>query len=307
MSKYVIETKNLTKQYGTQKSVADLNIHVKQGRIYGLLGRNGAGKTTTMKMLLGLTQPTSGEVTIWGQPLRTNEKKLLPRIGYLIESPGFYPNLTATENLRIFATLRGVPSHNAIKNALDLVGLPYKDKKLFSQYSLGMKQRLAIALAIMHDPELLILDEPINGLDPIGIAEVRSFIRDLCTERGKTILISSHILSEIALLADDIGIIDHGALLEEESLAELEAKSSRHIRFTVSSTTQAARILERNFHETQFIIQDDYKMRLHNLDISVGEIVTAFVENGLTVSEAYVCEESLEDYFKRVTGGEGIA
>ena len=307
MSKYVIETKNLTKQYGTQKSVADLNIHVKQGRIYGLLGRNGAGKTTTMKMLLGLTQPTSGEVAIWGKPLRTNEKKLLPRIGSLIESPGFYPNLTATENLRIFATLRGVPNRNTIKNALDLVGLPHKDKKLFSQYSLGMKQRLAIALAIMHDPELLILDEPINGLDPIGIAEVRSFIRDLCTERGKTILISSHILSEIALLADDIGIIDHGALLEEESLAELEAKSSRHIRFTVSSTTQAARILERNFHETQFIIQDDYKMRLHNLDISVGEIVTAFVENGLTVSEAYVCEESLEDYFKRVTGGEGIA
>lgn len=307
MSKYVIETKNLTKQYGTQKSVADLNIHVKQGRIYGLLGRNGAGKTTTMKMLLGLTQPTSGEVTIWGKPLRTNEKKLLPRIGSLIESPGFYPNLTATENLRIFATLRGVPNRNAIKNALDLVGLSYKDKKLFSQYSLGMKQRLAIALAIMHDPELLILDEPINGLDPIGIAEVRSFIRGLCSERGKTILISSHILSEIALLADDIGIIDHGALLEEESLAELEAKSSRHIRFTVSSTTQAARILERNFHETQFIIQDDYKMRLHNLDISVGEIVTVFVENGLTVSEAYVCEESLEDYFKRVTGGEGIA
>ena len=307
MSKYVIETKNLTKQYGTQKSVADLNIHVRQGRIYGLLGRNGAGKTTTMKMLLGLTQPTSGEVAIWGKPLRTNEKKLLPRIGSLIESPGFYPNLTATENLRIFATLRGVPNRNAIKNALDLVGLPYKDKKLFSQYSLGMKQRLAIALAIMHDPELLILDEPINGLDPIGIAEVRSFIRDLCTERGKTILISSHILSEIALLADDIGIIDHGALLEEESLAELEAKSSRHIRFTVSSTTQAARILERGFHETQFTIQDDYKMRLHNLDISVGEIVTAFVENGLTVSEAYICEESLEDYFKRVTGGEGIA
>lgn len=307
MSKYVIETKNLTKQYGTQKSIADLNIHVRQGRIYGLLGRNGAGKTTTMKMLLGLTQPTSGEVTIWGKPLRTNEKKLLPRIGSLIESPGFYPNLTATENLRIFATLRGVPNRNAIKNALDLVGLPYKDKKLFSQYSLGMKQRLAIALAIMHDPELLILDEPINGLDPIGIAEVRSFIRDLCTEKGKTILISSHILSEIALLADDIGIIDHGALLEEESLAELEAKSSRHIRFTVSSTTQAARILERNFHETRFTVRNDHNMRLHNLDVSVGDIVTAFVENGLTVSEAYICEESLEDYFKRVTGGEGIA
>lgn len=205
--------------------MADLNIHVKRGRIYGLLGRNGAGKTTTMKMLLGLTKPTSGEVKIWGKPLQGNEKKLLPRIGSLIESPGFYPNLTGTENLRIFATLRGVPNNHAIKDALDLVGLPYKDKKLFSQYSLGMKQRLAIALAVMHDPELLILDEPINGLDPIGIAEVRSFIRELCDARGKTILISSHILSEISLLADDIGIIDHGALLEEESLAELEQKA----------------------------------------------------------------------------------
>ena len=307
MNRYVIETKNLTKQYGTQKSVANLNIHVQKGHIYGLLGRNGAGKTTTMKMLLGLTQPTSGEVTIWGKPLQANEKKLLPRIGSLIESPGFYPNLTATENLRIFATLRGVPNRNAIKNALDLVGLPYKDKKLFSQYSLGMKQRLAIALAIMHDPELLILDEPVNGLDPIGIAEVRSFIRDLCNVRGKTILISSHILSEIALLADDIGIIDHGTLLEEESLAELEAKSRKHIRFIISDTAQAAGILERIFHESRFTIQDDHNIQVHNPDLPIGRIVTAFVENGLEVSEAHTCEESLEDYFKRVTGGEGIA
>ena len=152
---YIIETKNLTKQYGSQKSVADLNIHVKRGRIYGLLGRNGAGKTTTMKMLLGLTKPTSGEVKIWGKSLQGNEKKLLPRIGSLIESPGFYPNLTGTENLNIFARLRGVPQKNAVAAALEVVELPYRDKKLFSQYSLGMKQRLAIALAIMHDPELL--------------------------------------------------------------------------------------------------------------------------------------------------------
>lgn len=307
MSKYIIETKNLTKQYGVQKSVADLNIHVKPGRIYGLLGRNGAGKTTAMKMLLGLTAPTSGEVNIWGKPLQGNEKNVLPRIGSLIEAPGFYPNLTATENLRIFAELRGVPNRHAIKDTLKLVGLPYKDKKLFAQYSLGMKQRLAIALAVMHDPELLILDEPINGLDPIGIAEVRSFIRELCDVRGKTILISSHILSEIALLADDIGIIDQGVLLEEESLEELEQKSSRHIRFIVSDTAQAARILEQNFNETQFTIQDDRHLRINNLDLPVAEIVTEFVKNGLAVSEAHTCEESLEDYFKRVTGGEGIA
>ena len=307
MSEYVIETNHLTKQYGTQKSVADLNIHVQRGRIYGLLGRNGAGKTTTMKMLLGLTQPTSGKVTIWGKYLPGNEKKLLPRIGSLIESPGFYPNLTATENLRIFTALRGLKNQNAIKSALDLVGLPYRDKKLFSQYSLGMKQRLAIALAVMHDPELLILDEPINGLDPIGIAEVRSFIRALCDERGKTILISSHILSEVALLADDIGIIDHGVLLEEESFAELEAKSSRYVRFTVSDTDRAAEILRGVFHENQFTMQDGHTLRMDSIKIPVAKIVSAFVQHGLEVSEAVTVEESLEDYFKRVTGGEGIA
>ena len=307
MSDYLIETKQLTKIYGEQAAVKNINLHVKRGKIYGLLGRNGAGKTTTMKMLLGLTQPTSGEVKIWGKPLRGNEKKLLPRIGSLIESPGFYPNLTATENLRIFATLRGVPNRHAIKDALDLVGLPYKDKKLFSQYSLGMKQRLAIALAVMHDPELLILDEPINGLDPIGIAEVRSFIRELCDARGKTILISSHILSEISLLADDVGIIDHGTLLEEESLAELEQKSSKHIHFTVSNTSQAARVLERDFQENHFSVLDDHNIQLYNLTLPIGKIVTAFVANGLEVTEAHSCEESLEDYFKRVTGGEGIA
>ena len=307
MSETVIETKQLTKQYGTQKSVAKLNIHVRRGRIYGLLGRNGAGKTTTMKMLLGLTQPTSGEVAIWGKPLAGNEKKLLPRIGSLIESPGFYPNLTGTENLRIFAALRGLKNQNAIQSALELVGLPYRDKKLFSQYSLGMKQRLAIALAVMHDPELLILDEPINGLDPIGIAEVRSFIRALCDDRGKTILISSHILSEVALLADDIGIIDHGVLLEEESFTDLEARSSKYVRFTVSDTDRAIEILRDVFHETQFRVQDGHTLRLDSNKIPVAKIVSAFVQRGLEVSEAATVEESLEDYFKRVTGGEGIA
>lgn len=307
MNEYVIETKNLTKQYGIQKSVADLNIHVQKGRIYGLLGRNGAGKTTTMKMLLGLTHPTSGEVTIWGKPFHGNEKKLLPRIGSLIESPGFYPNLTGTENLKIFATLRGVPNRDAIKNALDLVNLPYKDKKLFSQYSLGMKQRLAIALAIMHDPELLILDEPINGLDPIGIAEVRSFIRKLCDERGKTILISSHILSEISLLADDIGIIDHGVLLEEESLAELEQKNSQYIRICVSDTAQAARILEVAFRTKEFKITDNNTILLYDVSLPAEVINRVFLENHLEVSELHLCESTLEDYFKKVTGGEGIA
>lgn len=303
----MIETRNLTKQYGVQKSVSDLNIHVKRGRIYGLLGRNGAGKTTTMKMLLGLIKPTSGTVKIFGKSMIGNEKKILPRIGCLIESPGFYPNLTGTENLKIFARLRGIPAKNAIKSALEVVGLPYNDKKLFSQYSLGMKQRLAIALAIMHDPELLILDEPINGLDPIGIAEVRDFIRELCDVRGKTILISSHILSEISLLADDIGIIDHGVLLEEESIAELEQKNSKYIHFVVSDAAQASRIIEKDFNTRNFAVENDHSLRIYDTDLSVSAINRSFIENGLEVSEAHTCEDSLEDYFKHVTGGEGIA
>ena len=307
MSDYIIETHDLTKRYGNQISVSHLNIHVKKGRIYGLLGRNGAGKTTTMRMLLGLTAPTSGEVPIFGKHFQGNEKKILPRIGCLIESPGFYPNLTGTENLKIFATLRGLKNPKYIKNALELVNLPYRDKKLFSQYSLGMKQRLAIALAVMHNPELLILDEPINGLDPIGIAEVRDFIRELCDASGKTILISSHILSEISLLADDVGIIDHGKLLEEESLKELEAKNAKFIHFCVSDAQKAAQIITTTFSSKDIRLADANNLYLYNTTLPVAKINRSFIEAGIDIQEAHLCEDTLEDYFKKITGGEGIA
>ena len=307
MSNYIIETRGLTKKYGEQTSVSKLSLHVRKGRIYGLLGRNGAGKTTTMRMLLGLTEPTSGDVKIFGKPLRGNEKKILPRIGSLIESPGFYPNLTGTENLRIFADLRGLKGPKYIKNAMELVNLPYKDKKLFSQYSLGMKQRLAIALAVMHNPELLILDEPINGLDPIGIAEVRDFIRNLCDATGKTILISSHILSEISLLADDIGIIDHGVLLEEESLEELEKKNGKYFRFTVSNAAVASGLLQDRMGIRNMEIDSSTKLTVRDSRLDAGTAVRLFVDEGLTVSDAHLYEDTLEDYFKKVTGGEGIA
>ncbi len=354
MNHYLIETRDLTKKYGEQTSVSNLNLHVQKGRIYGLLGRNGAGKTTTMRMLLGLTKPSFGNIRLFGAPLSCNEKNVLPRIGSLIEAPGFYPNLTGTENLALFAKLRGLSGSDPIKRALSLVNLPYRDKKLFSQYSLGMKQRLtenlalfaklrglsgsdpikralslvnlpyrdkklfsqyslgmkqrlAIALAVMHDPELLILDEPINGLDPIGIAEVRSFIRELSAVRGKTILISSHILPEIALLADDIGIIDHGVLLEEESLSDLEKKSEKHLHFTVSDIHAATAILETTLGIHDFELLPPHELILPCGVGEIGVIVRHFVENGLIISDAHLCEETLEDYFKRITGGEGIA
>ena len=307
MSDFLIETKQLTKIYGEQTAVNSVNLHVKKGRIYGLLGRNGAGKTTIMKMILGLTPITSGEVDVFGQNIKGKEKRIYPRIGAIIETPGFYPNLTGTENLEIFAKLRGTAAPNAVKTALEIVGLPYKDKKLFSKYSLGMKQRLGIANAILHDPELLILDEPTNGLDPIGIAEVRNFIKDLSEERGKTILISSHILPEIELLADDIGIIDHGVLLEESSMEELQKRNSRYILLQVSDIPKAVTLLERQFAIQDYSVEDDHTLRLYDTSLDMAAVNKALMLQDVSVISSSLCNDTLEDYFKKITGGEGIA
>ena len=304
---YAIETRHLTKRYGEQVAVNDVCLHVPKGHIYGLLGRNGAGKTSIMKLILQLMPATSGETLLFGEPVKRRERSVFQRIGAIIETPGFYPNLTGTENLEIFAKLRGTIRPDAVEHALQVVGLPYKDKKLFGEYSLGMKQRLGIANAIMHDPELLILDEPTNGLDPIGIAEVRDFILALCDERGKTILISSHILSEIALLADDIGIIDHGVLLEEESLVELEQKNGKVLRFTVSNAPVAAQMLRQEMGVRDVAVENERELMVRDLRLDTGAAVRRFVEAGLVVSDAHLYEDTLEDYFKRITGGEGIA
>ncbi len=307
MYDFLIETEQLTKIYGKQVVVDSVNLHVRKGRIYGLLGRNGAGKTTIMKMILGLTSITSGEVNVFGRNIKGREKRIYPRIGAMIETPGFYPNLTGTENLEIFAKLRGTAASDAVKTALKIVGLPYKDKKLFSKYSLGMKQRLGIANAILHDPELLILDEPTNGLDPIGIAEVRNFLKELSQDRGKTILISSHILSEIQLLADDIGIIDHGVLLEESIMEELQKKNSRYILLQVSDVSKAVILLEQQFAVEAYSVEDDHSLRLYDTSLDMAAINKALVLQGVAVISASLRNDTLEDYFKKITGGEGIA
>lgn len=307
MSDYVIETKQLKKVYGEQIAVNSVDLHIRKGRIYGLLGRNGAGKTTIMKMILGLASITSGEVDIFGKNIKGQEKRVYPRIGAMIETPGFYPNLTGTENLEIFAKLRGTASPDAVKNALEVVGLPFKDKKLVSNYSLGMKQRLGIANAILHDPELLILDEPTNGLDPIGIAEIRDFIKNLSVKEGKTILISSHILSEIALLADDIAIIDRGALLEENSMEELQRKNSKYVKLQVSDIPKTVLILERQFGIKDYSVQDEQTLWIYDLSLNISAINKTLVMQDIEVISSAICNNTLEDYFKKVTGGEGIA
>ena len=307
MKNYIIETKNLTKVYGEQKAVNSVNLHIEKGSIYGLLGRNGAGKTTIMKMILGLTDISNGEVSVFNQNIKGNEKKIYPRIGAIIETPGFYPNLTGTENLEIFAMLRGTAFPNAVKNALEVVGLPYKDKKLFGNYSLGMKQRLGIANAILHDPEVLILDEPTNGLDPIGIAEVRNFIKDLSVKKGKTILISSHILSEITLLADTVGIIDKGILLEESSMEELNKKNRKYIMLEVSDVSKTTIVLEKEFEVTNYSVEDNNHIRIYSHGLDLAKINKSLVMSGISVASSQTCNDSLEDYFKKITGGEGIA
>lgn len=304
---FVLETNNLKKIYGKEIVVNDVNIHLKKGRIYGLLGRNGAGKTTIMKMILGLVSQTSGEINLFGSNLSGNEKLIYPRIGSIIETPGFYSNLTGTENLEIFARLRGTISKDAIEKSLEFVGLPYDDKKVFSSYSLGMKQRLGIANALLNDPELLILDEPTNGLDPIGIAEIREFIKKLSTEQGKTIIISSHILSEIALMADDIGIIHQGNLLEETTLENLKIKNQKYLALQVSSVPNTINILECKLNINNYSVEPDNFVRIYNNHYEPSLINEILVQSGIKVSNLQVCCDNLEDYFKKLTGGAGIA
>lgn len=270
MSDCIIETRGLIKRYGDQVSVSNLDLHVQKGRIYGLLGRNGAGKTTTMKMLLGLTAPTSGTVSLFGQPLKGNETRILPRIGSLIGVPGVLPQ---PDRDREFADLRPAPGPQ--ESQLHQERLGTGEPALPGQETLrpilpGYETAAGYRPGGDARPELLILDEPINGLDPIGIAEVRDFIRALCDERGKTILISSHILSEIALLADDIGIIDHGVLLEEESLVELEQKNGKVLRFTVSNAPVAAQMLRQEMGVRDVAVENERELMVRDLRLDTG-------------------------------------
>lgn len=300
MSNYVIETKNLTKKYKNQIVLDSVSIKVEKGKIYGILGKNGAGKTTTMSIILDLTRPSDGEVRLFGVDSKGNPQ-VYSRIGSIIETPGFYYNLTGFENLRILAELRGNYSEKNVKKALKIVSLDNENKKLVKHYSLGMKQRLGIAAAIMDFPELLILDEPINGLDPVGIQDMRKLFKNLVNEYDMTIFISSHILSEIEHIADIIGIIDKGKLVEEISMDNLHEKLSNYVDFEVSDYKLATEILMKHgFNENDFEIKniDGYEfLRIFsNLD-KRAEINEEFVKQGLKVYKQVLTGESLEEYF----------
>ena len=301
----ILSIKDLEKYYEDSPVLKSINININEGEIYGLLGRNGAGKTTIMKIILGLTKPTKGKVILLGSDTSTDKgKEVLKNVGCIIESPGFYSNLTATENLMIFAKLRG-DSENSVKEALKLVNLPYNDKKLFGKYSLGMKQRLAIANAIMHKPKVLILDEPINGLDPIGIAEVRDLIKSL-KENGTTILISSHILPELENLADRIGIINDGNLIDEINLEEWNSHNEFGVKIYVDKTQEAINLLSKNGVNSEQMATFNKGIIIKNENVKLSDLNKIFIKNDLEVNGIIEEKITLEDYFKKVTGGQGI-
>ncbi len=277
-----------------------------KGKIYGLLGRNGAGKTTAMKMMLQLVHPTSGTIKLFGKDYRENVNDLYSKIGSIIETPGFYDNLTAYENLQLLGYLRGCRKKEYINKALEIVGLQDERRKPFADYSLGMKQRLGIAGAIMHEPELLILDEPINGLDPIGISEIRSLLSELSHNKGTTILISSHVLNEIEQIADIIGVMHDGRLIEEITMVELHKHKRKYIEFDVLDTRAAIKLLASDYQITNYSIKEN-TIRIYDCTQSCGEINKTFVENGLLVEKVYLYEENLEDYFSELVGGGSIA
>lgn len=237
----VIATDQLAKHYGTVRAVDGIDLDVREGEIYGFLGRNGAGKTTTIRMLLGLIRPTSGTVRVFGRLIGGNQE-WLRRVGFLVETATAYPNLTVTENLEIQRRLTGAP-RASVGEVIERLGLaPYADRRA-SRLSLGNKQRLSLARALLHAPDLLILDEPANGLDPAGIVEVRELLRTLAGERGVTVFMSSHILAEVAHLADRIGIIDAGRLVEEASRDELAARARAYVRDTFTETEREEALL----------------------------------------------------------------
>lgn len=303
MGEWILQTRELTRKFNSAIAVDAINLHVPRGCIYGLLGRNGAGKTTTLRMLMGLVRPSAGEIQIFGQSVRQNSKYIYARIGSLIETPGFYQNLTASENLEILARLRGVNRSDALSTALEIVGLDREPEKIVAQYSLGMRQRLGIAAAIMHEPELLILDEPINGLDPIGIQEMRNFLINLSEEKNVTIMISSHILAELEQLADYLGVIHHGKLLEEVSMETLRKKNRKYLEFQVSNEKKAVVLLERHFGIDDYQVHENGQIRIYSHLGQQGLLNKVFVENDIEVTKIVLSEDKLEDYFVRLIGG----
>lgn len=289
---YIIETKNLTKQFPNKLAVDHVDMHIKRGDIYGFIGRNGAGKTTAMKLILGLLNPTDGEISLFGD---TNLDKQRIRIGSLIEAPGLYKNASAFENMKRFSILFG-GTDEEIKEILDLVGLGNVGNRKAGSFSLGMKQRLGIAIALLGNPEILVLDEPINGLDPAGIKEIRDTILKLNQEKNVTFLISSHLLDELAKITTTYGIINDGRLIEEVDAKELMERCQQNLKIKVSDVKKAIEVLKENNLLNNYTSDSEYLVLYDNFD-KPALINELLVKAGIKVEELSPSNSGFEDYF----------
>ena len=299
---YILETKGLTKVYGQKEAARDVSLHVPAGKIYGLIGRNGAGKTTIMRMISGLSVPTRGSYSLFGKTGHEMEK-MLKHVGVLIESPGLYSRFSGYENLKIKCIGMGISPKGYVEELLKTIGLEGADrKKPAGSYSLGMRQRLGIGLALVGDPKMLVLDEPINGLDPQGIAEIRQLLVRLRDEKGMTIMVSSHILDELAKVADCYGIINEGTLLDEFSAEELHRRSGRFIRIRTDDPAATVRALKEIGVE-QIREEEDGSLAVSEQLENTAAMSKAIVEAGIALQEICLNSVSLEDYYLGVTGG----
>lgn len=300
---YIVETSGLTKRFGKEKAVAGLDMKIPKGEIYGFLGPNGAGKTTTIRMLLGLMKPTAGTVRIFQKDLKKERIDILRRVGSLVENPSYYPHLTAYENLEALRKVLGVPK-SRIHEVLDIVRLTNAANKKVKGFSLGMKQRLGIAASLLNDPELLILDEPTNGLDPSGMIEIRHLIKRLASESGVTVLISSHLLTEVDQLATTVGVLSNGKLIFQDSIEKMRQFAQQNIVLKVSNSEQAWRSLLAKGIKAD--LKDRFILLPHLTDEKVAEVIRVLVQDGYAIYRVEEEKRSLEDIFLQMTKEEHV-
>lgn len=299
---YILQTSQLTKKIRNKELVSDVDIHISKGEIYGFLGPNGAGKTTVMKMITNLWKPDRGSIEIFGEMLTPHSYEILKRMGSIIEFPVFYDHMTGRENLTLHCEYMGYYNVSSVKDALQMLGLDAAADQPVKSYSLGMKERLGIARAVICKPEILILDEPTNGLDPAGMKQIRELLKTLCSEYGITIMISSHILSEIESIADMVGIIDHGRMMREVRMRDIEEINLNYMELAVLDERNAAYVLTEKLGIANFKIIDSGRFRIYDRSVSSGQLSKALALNDVEVVAIGKKTETLEDYFLKMTG-----
>jgi|SRR5699024_10560937 len=303
MTQGVIELINVRKKFGSKEVIKDISFSIPEGEVFGLIGPNGAGKTTTIRMMVGLMKLTSGDIRISGKSISTEFKDAIRNVGAIVENPEMYPFLTGWQNLMHYARMIPGITKDRLNEVIDLVGLQKPIQQKVNRYSLGMRQRLGIAQALLHNPRVLILDEPTNGLDPAGIREIRQYIRRLASEEGVAVIISSHLLSEIELMCDRIGIIQNGKLISIQNLhdeGDSDIQNLRHITIEVAEIEKAIELLQSEFEIV--VTLENNRIIFHDEKEKIPLIIKSFIENDLTLYEVGTKRLSLEDKFFDVIG-----